>query len=82
MVDQDTAAEPARECLREGQGTCRGEVTGRPSHAGTGTIIFECGLHQEQSQRHADDINRRYPRHAPADFDPMYAGERWDEGDY
>lgn len=26
-----------------------------------------------------DEIRRRYPRHQPADFDPTYAGERWDE---
>jgi hypothetical protein len=25
------------------------------------------------------DINRRYPVQAPDDFDPMYAGESWDE---
>jgi hypothetical protein len=26
-----------------------------------------------------DDINRRYPAMAPADWDPYYAGEAWDE---
>ena len=26
-----------------------------------------------------DEIRRRYPQHQPADFDPTYAGERWDE---
>lgn len=28
-----------------------------------------------------EDINRRYPRQAPADFDPAYAGESWDDPD-
>jgi hypothetical protein len=28
--------------------------------------------------KHAE-TRRRYPSSAPADFDPSYAGERWDE---
>ena len=28
--------------------------------------------------KHAE-TRRRYPVSAPADFDPSYAGERWDE---
>jgi hypothetical protein len=28
------------------------------------------------------ETRRRYPRSAPADFDPAYAGERWDDDDY
>jgi hypothetical protein len=35
----------------------------------------------ERTQKIIDDINRRYPATAPADFDPAFAGERWDEED-
>lgn len=36
----------------------------------------------ERVQPRMDEIRRRYPEHAPADFDPAYAGERWDEDDW
>jgi len=38
-----------------------------------------CRHHQDIRLRQAEETMRKYPINAPADFDPMYAGERWDE---
>ncbi|MFI6168821.1 hypothetical protein ACIBCN_18720 [Nocardia sp. NPDC051052] len=69
-------------CLRSGQGDCRGEVTARASFAGTGTTIYECGHHMDQSVERDQAHRQRYPKHQPADFDPSYAGESWDDDAY
>jgi hypothetical protein len=65
-------------CLR-GPEDCRGPVTGRPSYGGTGTTIYECDKHMDESAERDQALRERYPEHAPADFDPAYAGESWDE---
>lgn len=61
---------------------CRGKETEGRSASGA-TVSTRCERHwdaywprMEKLQR---DIDRRYPKHAPADFDPSYAGESWDE---
>ena len=36
----------------------------------------------ERTQPIIDDIDRRYPATAPADFDPSFAGEVWSEDEY
>lgn len=69
-----------RTCLRGPEG-CRGPVSGRPSYGGTGTTIYECDRHMDESAEREEALRARYPVHAPADFDPAYAGESWD-GDY
>jgi hypothetical protein len=35
--------------------------------------------HYEQALENDRAIQMRYPVHAPADFDPDYCGERWDD---
>jgi hypothetical protein len=38
-----------------------------------------CEFHQAIRLRHAEETIRKYPINPPADFDPAYAGESWDE---
>ncbi|WP_433434534.1 hypothetical protein [Nonomuraea sp. CA-141351] len=74
---------PEPECIRsyDGGATCDGPVTYRQSYAGTGLQIAECAKHQVEACEREQGLRRRYPELAPADFDPLYAGESWD-GDY
>lgn len=69
------------ECMNEYQGSCEGEVEYRESMTGTGTPMKRCHFHHWKAVENHRAINERYPVHAPADFDPSYAGESWD-GDY
>lgn len=64
------------------EGTCRGEILRLPSASGL-TMIDRCQKHWDESNKRQDEISRRYPDSpiAPADFDPFYAGERWNEDD-
>lgn len=70
------------ECLENHLGNCRGEITRQASASGL-TMIERCQKHWNDSYRLQDEINRRYPDSdiPPADFDPFYAGERWNEDD-
>jgi hypothetical protein len=67
-------------CLENGDG-CKGSVEYRMPLSGTGKAFPRCERHWDLRLRRQDEIDRRYPTHAPADFDPYYAGESWD-GDY
>lgn len=69
------------ECLNAGKGDCAGAVEYRPSLSGTGLSIARCGGHWTQRLEQEQELKRRYPEQAPPDFDPMYAGERWNEDD-
>ena len=73
------------DCIDTDHGPCAGEVFTRPSLSGSGMAFDRCERHYleyaERTQKIIDDINRRYPVTAPADFDPMFAGERWDDED-
>ena len=79
--DQQAAddQEATREgCLREGGRTpCGGAVTFR--YSDHGTRIPECQWHMRESLDRNAATRERYPEQAPADFDPTYAGERWDD---
>ncbi|OBJ91635.1 hypothetical protein [Mycobacterium sp. 1245852.3] len=70
------------ECL-DGPEGCAGEVFARSTLSGSGDAYYRCDHHYEayaaRLQPVMDDINRRYPAMAPADWDPYYAGETWDE---
>ncbi len=68
-----------RTCLDDHTGECEGAVEWRESLSGTGTPIPRCDKHWTEALDRAQDIRQRYPEHAPADFDPLYAGERWDD---
>lgn len=56
---------------------CRGEVEYRYPLSGTGRSFARCDAHWEFRLEREDEIRRRYPSRAPADFDPYYAGEEW-----
>jgi hypothetical protein len=67
-----------------------GEVHEHLSRSGC-TAAARCDRHQALHNQHMDDVeaglNQRYPgwntpgSAPPPDFDPLYAGERWDEDD-
>jgi hypothetical protein len=58
---------------------CEGDIKYRDALSGTGYSFPRCERHWDMRVQAQDEINRRYPKQQPADFDPMYAGERWDE---
>lgn len=68
------------ECLdiAEGGG-CEGAVEYRTPLSGTGRSFPRCERHWERRLESQQGINARYPQHQPSDFDPSYAGERWEE---
>jgi len=70
------------DCL-DGPDGCRGEVFRRAALSGSGLYWPRCDRHYqlyvERLTPIIDDVNRRYPKFPPADFDPLYAGEQWDE---
>ena len=61
------------------ESTCSGPVEYRFALSGTGKSFPRCDHHWQMRLIKQDEINRRYPYHQPYDFDPSYAGERWDE---
>jgi hypothetical protein len=70
------------DCL-DGPSGCEGEVFERLSRSGSGMRFPRCESHyisyaEQMDAKHAE-TRRRYPSSAPADFDPSYVGERWDE---
>lgn len=66
-------------CLDDNRGHCEGEVLLRGSLTGTGTPIPRCDHHWALRLDYQDEHERRFPVMAPADFDPAYAGESWEE---
>jgi len=66
-------------CLDSHKGDCDGPVEYRYALSSTGKSFPRCDHHWTLRLMAQDQINRRYPTHAPADFDPMYAGEVWDD---
>ena len=68
------------QCLDQGGRTpCEGKVELRDALSPTGKMFPRCDKHWELRLEEQDRINTTYPEQAPADFDPLYAGERWDE---
>lgn len=65
-------------CL-DGPLTCEGTVEYRMPLSGTGVSFPRCELHWQERLERQYQIDSRYPMQAPADFDPYYAGESWDE---
>lgn len=66
-------------CLDEGRGDCAGEIDYREALSATGVRFPRCDNHWEVRLHEQEQINQRYPYHQPSDFDPTYAGERWDD---
>ena len=67
-------------CMNGPEG-CRGPVKYRMPLSGTGESFPRCDGHWETRLDLEDELRERYPVHAPAGFDPYFAGESWD-GDY
>jgi hypothetical protein len=74
-----TTPDEPLECLEGHDGTCKGTIELRWPLSGTGRSFARCDKHWEERVIIQEGINQRYPTHAPADFDPLYAGERWDD---
>lgn len=66
-------------CLDAPEGGCKGVIEYRYPLSATGRSFPRCDSHWEKRLEVQRGIERRYPQHAPADFDPAYAGESWDE---
>ncbi|MFC8099450.1 hypothetical protein [Streptomyces sp. NPDC057363] len=73
--------EEQRPCLNKAEKGCEGPVEGRPSYAGTGTLIWRCTAHDNKAYEAAQETRTRYPDSStpPGWFDPAAAGERWDD---
>lgn len=69
------------ECLDEHRGGCSGAVEYRPSLTGTGTPIPRCDAHWAARLEKEAEHREIYPDSPtpPAWFDPLAAGEHWDE---
>ncbi|MHD0294534.1 hypothetical protein [Rhodococcus qingshengii] len=66
-------------CLDRDTSDCRGVVEYRTALSVTGKSFPRCDKHWEERLVRDEEIRARYPEQAPPDFDPTYAGERWDE---
>ncbi len=87
-----TSAAEGQECIERdlGDSECSGEVREYRSRSGC-TIAARCGGHQTLHDQRIDAVeaglDQRYPgwnspgSPPPSDFDPTYAGERWDDED-
>ena len=70
-------------CSDDHFGTCSGEISLYESLSGSGERYPRCEKHYKMYAARVGPeirfIRERYPYHAPADFDPYYAGEMWDD---
>lgn len=69
------------ECLEHGdeRSPCEGTVEYRMALSPSGVSYPRCERHWLLRLDEQERINRRYPTLQPSDFDPTYAGERWDD---
>jgi len=63
----------------DGPDGCAGTVEFRYPLSPSGRPFPRCDRHWEARLNEQERINVTYPTLQPADFDPGYAGERWDE---
>jgi len=72
------------ECINAGDGSegCAGMIEYRMPLSGTGQAFPRCEFHWDRRLELEDQLNERYPVHAPADWSPMDAGEAWGPEDY
>jgi hypothetical protein len=67
------------ECIDDwGEGACRGPVLYRMP-PGANRSFPRCEHHWDIRLAELERIERTYPTNPPSDFDPTYAGERWEE---
>ncbi|WP_377454664.1 hypothetical protein [Rhodococcoides fascians] len=74
----DDQTQTAVTCIA-GDHTCAGPVEYRIPLSGSGRAFARCDTHWSERLDLEEDVNRRYPVIAPADFDSSYAGESWYE---
>lgn len=67
------------DCIDESVGQCKGRIEFRQSLSGTGISYPRCDAHWDRRLIIEEELRLRYPSHAPSDFDPLYAGESWDD---
>lgn len=73
-------SDAALECLNSHEDGCEGAVEYRMSTSPTGRSFPRCDKHWTVHLERVRGIQQRYGSTAPpADFDPLYAGEQWDE---
>lgn len=65
-------------CL-DGPDGCGGKVEYRMPLSSTGKSFPRCDAHWDKRIVMQEETNRKYPVNPPADFDPGYAGESWDD---
>lgn len=58
---------------------CEGTVEYRIPLSATGESYPRCDQHWAERYDYEMALRQRYPVNAPSDFDPLYAGESWDE---
>jgi hypothetical protein len=71
----------ALRCINEDDGQCEGEVRMRERFAGALHPYPRCEAHYGERLDLDERLRTDYPVLAPRDFDPSYAGERWNEDD-
>ncbi len=76
MADED---EPMWCIDSHGSDDCGGPVEYRMPLSGTGRAFPRCDKHWSLRLDRENEIRGRYPHNAPADFDPAFAGESWEE---
>jgi len=67
------------ECLEQHRRDCVGPVEYRYPLSASGRWFPRCEKHWQERLEVQRGIDERYPVHAPADFDPSYTGEFWDD---
>lgn len=73
------AHEEELECLDDGDPPCEGAIEYRMPLTDSGRSFPRCERHWDIRLQRQEEIDRRYPVLQPPDFDPAYAGERWDD---
>lgn len=70
-----------QDCLEYGNGACEGAVEYRMSLSGSGMSFERCDRHWGLRLERDAQIRQDYPDSpiAPSWFDPMDAGERWND---
>lgn len=67
----------------DGPQGCEGPVAAYPALSGSGMFWTRCERHYaayvERVAPRIEETRRRYPVMAPSDYDPLFAGESWDE---
>lgn len=83
MNDNPQDASPEEPtCLERGDRRgCEGPVSYRMPLSGSGESFPRCAKHWHARLASQERLRERHPETVPADFDPSYAGERWNEDD-